>query len=184
MTRRLSTLLALALLALLAAGCGNKSEVRTLGKTEGIYVDVDGLSYQIQLSRILNPNDLEDKNYLKGLAPTVAQTAKDESWFGVFLRVNNPSGVPKLSTDRFSMVDTQGNTFVPTQVDNPFAYQPKRLIPNEIYPDANSLQGEGQIQGALVLFKVKNAALSNRPIELQIAAPGSGGGKAAIDLDI
>jgi hypothetical protein len=184
MTRRLSTLLAFALLALLVAGCGNKSAVRTQGDTEGSYVDVGGLSYQVQLSRILNPNDIEDKKYLQGLAPTVLPATKDESWFGVFLRVNNPGGPARLSTGRFFMEDTQGTRFLPTQIDNPFAYEPKRLIPNEILPDPNSLQGEGDIQGALVLFKVKNASLGNRPIELRIQAPEASGGQASIDLDI
>lgn len=184
MTRRLSTLFTLALLTLLVGGCGNKSEVRTLGETEGIYVDVGGLSYQVQLSRVLNPNDLEDKNYLKGIPSTVLPAAKDESWFGVFMRVNNPSGKPVLSSNEFVMEDTQGNEFVPTVVDNPFAYKPKRLANNEIFPDPNSISGEGDIQGSLVLFKVKNAALLNRPVELRITAPAPLSDSAVIDLDI
>ena len=49
------------------AGCGNKVEVRTVGETEGIYIDVGDLRYQVQISRIINPHDVEDRRYLQGL---------------------------------------------------------------------------------------------------------------------
>ena len=57
--RPFRVLLLLALAAASAsvlAGCGNKLEVRTVGETEGIYVDVGELRYQVQLSRIINPH--------------------------------------------------------------------------------------------------------------------------------
>ena len=184
MIRRLSTLASLALLCLLAAGCGNKSEVRTLGETEGIYVDVGGMSYQVQLSRILNRNDVEDRSFLRGLAPTVKEPEADEAWFAVFMRVNNPSKQARLATDRFHIEDTQGTEFVPTAIDNSFAYDAKRLIPGEIQPDPNSISGEGDIQGSMLLFKVKNSALQNRPVELRIDAPPPLKDSAVVDLDI
>ena len=68
--RPLRVLLLLVLAAASAgalAGCGNKLEVRTVGETEGIYIDVGELRYQVQLSRIINPNDIEDRHYLAGL---------------------------------------------------------------------------------------------------------------------
>ena len=57
MTRlaRLVLLSLAALAALAAAGCGNKDDDRTVAETEGIYVAVDELTYQVQISRILNP---------------------------------------------------------------------------------------------------------------------------------
>ena len=60
----------LALFVLCAAvfsGCGNKQEIVTVAETEGDYVDVAGLTYQVQLSRFLKPGDVEDKQYLMGL---------------------------------------------------------------------------------------------------------------------
>ena len=53
---RVLLLLALAAASVLAlAGCGNKVEVRTVAETEGIYIDIGELKYQVQLSRIINP---------------------------------------------------------------------------------------------------------------------------------
>ncbi len=55
MTRRLLMVLVLAA-ALVAGGCGaDKQETRTLGETEGTYIDVGGLKYQIQISRSSTP---------------------------------------------------------------------------------------------------------------------------------
>ena len=62
-------LLSLAAVAALAtAGCGNKEEFVHLADTEGIYVTVDDLKYQIQISRILEPASPEDQAYLRGVA--------------------------------------------------------------------------------------------------------------------
>ena len=56
MTRRLLTLMTLAAVVVGVAGCGaDKQEARTQGATEGLYLDVGGLKYQVQISRILNP---------------------------------------------------------------------------------------------------------------------------------
>ena len=60
-------LLTVAAAALVLAGCGNKVEVRTVAETEGIYIDVGELKYQVQLSRIINPSEPEDAAYLQGL---------------------------------------------------------------------------------------------------------------------
>ena len=64
-------------------------ETRTLGETEGIYIDVGDLKYQVQLSRIINPNDEEDRYYLEGLPAGTVPPKPDEAWFGVWMRVQN-----------------------------------------------------------------------------------------------
>src|SRR3954449_8149491 len=86
---RLSLLAVLSLCAVVAAGCGNKVENRTLGATEGLYLDLDELKYQVQISRYLNPNDVEDRTYLSGLPAGTTQPGGDETWFAVFMRVSN-----------------------------------------------------------------------------------------------
>ena len=63
----LRKLLLLALVAALFAGCGNKGEEVSEAETEGIYLTVAGLTYQVQMSRFLNPGDVEDAQYLMGL---------------------------------------------------------------------------------------------------------------------
>jgi len=87
---RLLALLLASVAALAVAGCGNKEEEYTFGSTEGVYVSVDELKYQIQISRILNAADVEDRSFLKGLAEGVAPD-DDEVWFAVFIRVENES---------------------------------------------------------------------------------------------
>ena len=107
-------LLALAASALVLAGCGNKVEVRTVAETEGIYIDVGELKYQVQLSRILNPNDEEDEAYLQGLPAGTEPLGADEAWFGVWIRVENTTDeLTLMSADEFEIVDTQEHTFKP-----------------------------------------------------------------------
>lgn len=189
MALRTLLLSVLAFAALVAAGCGNRQEIRTLGETEGAYVDVADLSYQVQLSRILNPNDIEDQAYLVGLPEGVAP-ARDETWFAIFMRVSNPTDRAMEPARSFRIVDTQENEFTPVPIDteaNPFAYNPDRsLEPGAIMPDPNSISGEGDIQGALILFKIKIPSLNNRPLELEIESPTSPAesSSATIDLDV
>ena len=75
--RRLATVVALSALALGVGACGNKEDVVTHADTEGIYVDVGPLKYQVQNSRLLNPRAVpEDASFVRGVAG--AQTARDE----------------------------------------------------------------------------------------------------------
>lgn len=174
----------LAVTSLVLGGCGNKEATRTLGETEGVYVTVADLTYQVQISRILNPADVEDQTYLKGLGPEVTPPARDETWFAVFMRVSNPTRGSLEPTEQFEIVDTQENTFDPLPIDNPFAYKPEMLQPAEVYPEQNSIAGEGVIQGSMLLFKVKISSLQNRPLELKIQSELTPPGEAVVDLDV
>jgi len=102
---RLSLLCLIALAAVVATGCGNKDEDRHFSLTEGPYIDVDDLTYQIQISRILEPSDLEDQAYLRGRART-DQVNADEVWFAVFLRVQNQTDRVLRPASSFKIVDT------------------------------------------------------------------------------
>lgn len=174
----------LAAICLALAGCGNKQDTRTLGETEGVYVTLADLTYQVQISRIINPADVEDRSYLEGLAPEVTPPARDETWFAVFMRVSNPTNEPLEPTEQFTIVDTQEAEFEPVPVDNQFAYRPEALQPRAVYPDPNSLAGEGVIQGTMLLFKVKIASLQNRPLELKLESEVTPPGEAIVDLDV
>ncbi len=182
----------LAVCAVVLAGCGNKQDLRTLGETEGIYVDVADLSYQVQISRVLNENDVEDRAYLRGLPAGTAPPGRDETWFAIFLRVSNPSKQVKQPSRSFRIVDTLENEYEPLSIsaqENPFAYDPRPLPPGRVLPDPNSVSGEGDIGGALLLFKVKLQSLQNRPLEFIIDSPlppplREEGNSATIDLDV
>jgi hypothetical protein len=188
-TGRIVTLLGALLAALAVAGCGNKEKIATVADTEGIYVGVDGLTYQVQISRILNPADPEDSAYLKGIPDTVPELTKDECWFGVFMRVENEndSDQPLTPTDGFKITDTQGAVFEPVELNadlNPFAYAPVPLPGgNTVLPILGSPPSDNTIQGSLILFKVTVASLYNRPLELEIESQ-RGGKNAVVDLDI
>lgn len=174
--RRLRTLLLLIALPLVVglAGCGNKMDTRTLGETEGVYVDVADLVYQVQISRVLNPDDPEDRAYLRGLPPGESRLEPGETWFGVFMRVSNETKQTHKPASSFRIVDTEEAEYEPIDLDpeaNPFAYQPDPLRGGAVYPDSESVAAGGPIQGSLVLFKVRFTSLNNRPLELFIDGP-------------
>lgn len=183
---RLIAVAALLALAALFAGCGNKLETRTQGATEGLYLDQDGLKYQVQISRYLNPNDVEDKTYLSGLPEGTAQPAGDETWFGVFMRVSNAGDKAITPANDFEIEDTQGNIYRPVPLDpkvNPFAYVADPVGPKSMIPVPDSIASEGVIkQGSLLLFKLKTDSLQNRPLELRFRK-GSGSPNS-VDLDV
>ena len=180
----MSVLVALAALAL--GACGNKEEVTLHGTTEGVYIDVGDLTYQIQLSRILEPSEREDQAYLKGLPQGLAPGA-DEVWFAVFLRVENQTDRPLRPAADFEIVDTQGNKYTPVRIDrnvNVFAYDTNVLGPKQIAPLPDSPAFNGPIQGTLVLFKLKVSTLYNRPLEFHVITTEGGGDRGTIDLDV
>jgi hypothetical protein len=179
-------LLSLAALAALAvAGCGNKEEFVTRAGTEGIYISVDDLTYQIQISRILNKDDVEDRGFLLGL-PEGEELTADECWFAVFMRVENETDQELTAADRFKISDTQGIEFEPVEIDahaNLFAYDPRPIPPGELLPQLGSAASDNSIRGGLLLFKMKVQSLYNRPLEFEIES-NRGGDNGIIDLDV
>ena len=184
--RRVLCISAALLCAFLVAGCGNKEEGGvTVADTEGIYLDVDELKYQVQISRYMNPNDVEDKAYLSGLPASTSEPTGEETWFGVFIRVQNTTDETIAPANDFEIVDTQEKVYRPIPLDtniNPFAYKPDPIAPKGLIPEADSVASEGTIQGSLLLFKVKTESLQNRPLEFRFKR-GSGT-EGVVDLDV
>ncbi len=192
--------LAASLLALLAAlglaACGAKKEdpsapvVRASPHVlapEGLYYEIGGLKYQIQISRQLNPSDSEDRGYLRGIPAGQSRLKSGETWFGIFLRVQNESSRPIDPARELAIRDTQGNVFRPIGLNatNVFAYNPTAPIgPREVLPQPDTPAAETTIQGSVVLFKMTNLALDNRPLELEIKTPDVPQQTAIIDLDV
>ena len=196
---RVLTLLVIAVLALGLAACGDSEDEaknaeeagsgvgqkQSEAETEGIYVEVGGLKYQVQISRLLNPLLVADRNYFDGVAGSDRQIQDDEVWFGVFLRAENEGDQPVRAASRFEIKDTQENVYLPVRYteDNPFAYKPDRVDGHELLPVPDSPGQERQPNGALLLFKLKRAALDNRPLELVIDSP-TGDGTGTVNLDV
>ncbi len=182
------------LVALLASGglaaCGNhpNEEARIVrAETEGLYLNIGALNYQVQLSRQLNPDDVQDRAYLESLPDADRALKPDQVWFGVFMRVENETGQPQPLSNDIEIVDTQENSFrpiVPADA-NPFAYRSDDLVPaHEVVPLRDTPAFDTPIRGALILFKVTLTSLSNRPLELHIESRSGRTQTGIIDLDV
>ncbi len=171
---------------LFASGCGQIEDVRTIGETEGLYIDVNNLRYQVQISRVLNPNDPDDRDYLAGV-PESEAPEPGETFFGVFLRVQNTTASTSAETaEEFEIVDTEGDQYEPIELpeDNIWAYRPTTLGPGDIIPSENSAQFSGTTRGALLLFRLPISTLQNRPLEFEIHSPTNPEEVGIVDLDV
>ncbi len=190
--RRIALLLA-AVLALGVAACGNEpqergqlqSENAQVAETEGIYLELSEVKYQVQVSRQLNPLIVEDRDYFQGIRASDLDLADDEVWFGIWMRVENETEEPRRTASRFTIVDTQENEYVPIAIDrrNAFAYQPGTVERLELYPNPDSPAGERPPYASLILYKLKRFSLDNRPLELIVEDP-EGGPRGIVALDV
>ena len=173
--------------ALALSGCdwiGHKEAVVRVGETEGIYVDVGELDYQVQISRQLNPSLSPDRGYFAGMPDYVSPLTEDEVWFMVSLRVQNQTDEPHESASDFEIEETTGEKFTPLDVkaeDNPLYYESREMAPHTTYPDPDELSGDSPTQGGVLLFKIPYSSLGNRPLEFKIEADGE---EAIVDLDV
>jgi hypothetical protein len=182
--RRLAatTVVAIASATSLAA-CG--SEEPTAGATEGIYVNTGDLKYQVQISRQLNVNDFEDRDYLTGL-PAGESLKPGQEYFAVFMRVFNMTDDDHPAASQFVIRDTTGKEYKPIVIDtriNRTAYRAAVVHGGDQIPVPGSLARENLTQGGLILFKVENGSYASRPLELNITPP-EGGKSATVDLDV
>jgi hypothetical protein len=179
--RRLLTALCAIVLAVGVSACGNKvahphAEVFVDGSaSSGFYIDAGKITYQVQISRELNPYNTEDKTYIQGLPAADLSLSPSQVWFAVFLRGMNQSNGKATTTGRFTITDTQGNTYHPlplNSAENDLAWTPTLLRPQQTQPRADSPAFYDATQGAELLFKMNDSAYSNRPLLLNIYAQG------------
>jgi hypothetical protein len=186
-------LLGLVVLAALALGaCGESHTKVSTGTYAGEsganapYLDVGPLVYEVQLSRQLNPFDVEDAAYLQGLPAAEQKLSAGQEWFAVFLQVyNNGSSSFPAATD-LTITDTQGNSYTPITPGstNDFAYRAGTVPGKGRIPALNTGGADGPTQGALLLFKIQVVSLDNRPLKLTIVAPGDAAERASAELDV
>ncbi len=88
-----------------------------------------------------------------------------------------PVGNHDVTTaDKFQIVDSAGNVYAATPLNpsvNPFAWTPQTLSPDGIEPLPDSAASDSSPGGGLILFKLNQSVYSNRPLTLQVFAPGS-----------
>jgi hypothetical protein len=180
--------LALAAAVTLSA-CGARGGKSTVGDSEAFYVRVGQLTYQVQISRVLNPYSAEDHEYLAGLpAGTPEDAGPSDAWFGVFVWAKNFTHHAHVTTPptAFDIVDTQGNTYYPLPLNpsvNPYAWTSMTLQPQATEPPPDSTASFGPTQGAELLFKINDTAYANRPLTLYIHVPGQAQ-PSSVSLDL
>jgi hypothetical protein len=182
-------LLILLVCGLALVGCSNKGSATVEADTEGVWVDVGPLDYHIQGSRQLNPAQVPDDRYLTGLPDGTAQPNGEETWFAVFLRIENKTGDAAKTAEEFEIEDTQGKVYKPVALDaqaNPFAYSSQELGPEEVMPHPDSTQDFDAAAGSMLLFKLPLTGLANRPLQFKIKAPAGEAqpADAEVDLDV
>ena len=206
MTRRPRLRLAalLALLALLITGCGGSANASQPSAdpgqltghhladsdNDGAYLEAGGITYQLQLSRQLNPWGTEDSQYIQGLPAGTTRTGlpADDLWYGVFLWAKNQHhrSYTTPPSDRFELVDTLGNVYRPVPLDfhdNPYAWAPQTLQFGETEPGEDSTAANGFTGGKLLLFKLNTTIYSNRPLTLFILSSSNRRiGEISLDL--
>jgi hypothetical protein len=174
---------ALIILVLLAAAialaaCGGEEEHKT-GLIEGEPVELGELRWNVQLTRPLNPNDVEDREYLEGQSPPPA----DAFYVGVFVAVENEDEESAHPLpEELTVEETTGEEYESLESESPYALRVgTEIAAGDEVPALDSTAQVGPTQGALVLFLVPDEAFENRPLELVI--PGQDG-PARVELDL
>jgi hypothetical protein len=187
--RRLATAASSLLIAVGAAGCdtGNRLDHPHVGDNEGFYVDGGPITYQVQLTRELNPYDTsEDGPYLTGLPAGTTNPKPDQEWFAVFLWAKNQTKQTETTADSFDIVDTEGNVYPAVALSstaNAYAWTPTALGPGDVQPAPNTTASEGPTQGEELLFKLNTSVYADRPLTLEIR-DASGTVVATVSLDL
>jgi hypothetical protein len=165
-------------LGVLVSGCDTAPE-NANQVSEGQGIKLGELLYNVQITRILNLDDAEDKAYLvgqKALPP-------DQYYLGVFMRVDNEGSSSAQVARDFKVVDTVGTTFAPLPSKSLFALEPGQTIHGgDQLPEGESTAANGPIEGSMVLFRITESAIEDRPLTLEI--PSSDGSTGEVELDI
>ena len=176
--RRIAWLVAAAVLSLAVSACGlggriNHPHAADLNNPV-LYVWAGPVTYQVQVTRQLNPFSTEDAQYLAGI-PTAQSIPANQLWFGVFLWAKNQSGHMATTTDHFTITDSSGTVYHSWPLNpqvNPFAWNSEQLQPDGTEPAPDTTASYGPTQGGLVLFKLNDSIYANRPLTLNIYASG------------
>lgn len=170
--RRLAVLACAGVTALAFTACGKLAHPTNVDN-EGEYVDAGQITYQVQGSRQLNPYAPDDKQFLMGVSAPPLTVGQE--WFGIWLWAVNQTAKDATTSDSFDIVDTVGNVYHPIAIDaqvNPFAWTAQTLAPQAVEPAPPTAASQVSPQGGLVLFRLNSTVYSNRPLTLQIFAPG------------
>ncbi|MDQ3676613.1 MAG: hypothetical protein M3401_07390 [Actinomycetota bacterium] len=142
-------------------------------------VVVGGLRYDPQIARRLNPHILPDRQLLSGRRPD-----RGRVWYGMFLRVCNPTATTETPSRELALVDAFGARIEPSAAlpaSNPFVYDTRPIAAGDCLP-AKGSASERLNDGALVLFEVSPDVLTNFPLALEVT--GANGERARSIVDV
>ncbi len=172
----LLTSMGLLLLGVGLVGCGK--EENSKDTVEGVPVQLGDLEYKVLFSRFLNPDDVEDHEYLVGQpAP-----GPDQIYLGVFVQIVNKShSADETIPSGWVVTDTQRDSYSPLPSKSPYALAFDAPVgPEDQVPALDSTPQQGPIGGSMILFSIPNSATANRPLELTIPTDA---GTATVKLD-
>jgi hypothetical protein len=160
------------------AACGEEEPGVDEPAREGLALELDGVDYNVFITRQLNPRVPPDGAYVTDDAPP------GETLYGVFIQVCNHSNEAHETVSDFVVKDNQENEFEPEELpaDNAFAYAPRTLDPDECIPEAGSVAQLGPTAGSMLLFQLPLETTENRPLELEME--GESGETLTFELDI
>jgi hypothetical protein len=172
--RRPLLLLCALALGLGAAGCGQENDESIQGTgtpgeafREGLAEKMNGLTYNVFITRQLNTKIPPDSAFYRGPDP-----GKEDTLYGMFVQVCNEEkkGAEAVAAEKFIISDSLGKEFrpLPLPPDNAFAYRARRVNPKECIPQAGSVAQQNSAAGALLVYKIPIENLENRPLELEI----------------
>lgn len=179
---------ALALFATVGlTACGNKKQVERYAENEGVYFESGPLKYQIQMTRQLNPAQAQDRELMFGIAPADRIKAPRTLWYATFVRIENPTDKYQIPATVYRITDTNGDVFTPVPIDptqNPFAYQAVPIPPGGSLPNINSIPGQTDLNGKMILFKIPAQDIALRPLVLHVVNTKDPSQSGRVKIDI
>jgi hypothetical protein len=172
----LACLLTLGTLVAVLSACGDEKATEVV---EGEPAELGELAYNVQITRFLNPDDVEDSELLA----EQPDPERGKSYLGVFLTITNENKDESVeSADEYTVLDVTGTEFEPTESESAYALPIGAAVPAEgQLPIPDSTAATGPNKGSLLLFLVDDTVSENRPLELEI---GSDDGTGIVELDI
>lgn len=176
---RIAAILLCSLTALGVAGalsaCGAEEESEA---AEGEPIEVADLSYNVGLTRFLNPDDNEDAEYLVGMPPP----PPGKSYLGVFLTIANETDATRPSARGYTVSDTLKTQYDVLDSDSPYALEIGAEVPSEgELPLPDTTAATGPNHGSLLIFLVDDSVSDNRPLTLDVESI-AGTGELILDI--